>query len=72
MTEASYALSAERKEMDNAHHERVYRLLFETGGVTPGVVPRDTVIAAYSAVLIKDIPWSVNELLIYKQNEVHR
>ena len=58
-------------EMDQAHRERVCRLLFETGR-SPGVATQDTFIAAYKAILLKDMLWTMNELLIYRMNEVHR
>lgn len=58
-------------EMDQAHRERVRRLLFETGK-SPGSATQPQFMLAYQAVLTKDLLWTMNELLSYKQNEVHR
>lgn len=58
-------------EMDQTHRERVCRLLFETGR-PPDAATQDVFISAYKAVLLKDVMWMLNELLTYKQNEVHR
>lgn len=61
----------QRVELDQAHRERVCRLLFETGK-PPGAAKQSEFIAAYQAILLKDVLWTMNELLIYRQNEVHR
>lgn len=67
-------MSDQRQELDDAHRERIYRLLSET---SPRALPTANfatheVLAAYQAILTKDLLWAVNELLAYKQNEVHR
>ena len=59
------------REMDQAHRERVCRLIYESGS-SPGYCGRDFFLSAYNAVLLKDVLWTLNELLTYKQNEVHR
>lgn len=58
-------------EMDFAHRERVCRLLWETG-TSPGSANQMQFMAAYQAVLTKDLLWATSELLAYKQAEVHR
>ena len=58
-------------EMDQGHRERVCRLLWEIGS-NPGGARPDQFLAAYQAVLMKDLLWVNSELLGYKQNEVHR
>lgn len=58
-------------EMDQAHQDRVCRLLWETGSSPHGAKHSDFV-AAYQAVLLKDVLFTLNELLIYRQQEVHR
>jgi hypothetical protein len=62
---------SDSREMDSAHCERACRLLRETG-VSPGNAPAAVFLTAYNAVLAKDLLFAVTELLIYKQNEVHR
>jgi hypothetical protein len=60
-----------RCEMDQAHRQRVCALLTETG-CSPEFSKQADFLAAYNAVLLKDLLLATNELLIYKQNEVHR
>jgi hypothetical protein len=69
-------MSDKRQEMDDEHRERSWRLYRELShGLTyvrPDQVPPSDLLAAYNAVLLKDLLRSVNELLTYKQNEVHQ
>lgn len=58
-------------EMDQAHQERVCRLLWETN-LSPGSAKHSDFVAAYQTVLLKDLLFTLNELLIYRQQEVHR
>jgi hypothetical protein len=58
-------------EMDQVHRERVCTLLWETGS-SPSAASRQHFLAAYQAVLTKDLLWAVKELLYYKQQEVHK
>lgn len=58
-------------EMDQAHRERVCRLLFESG-LSPGVSTQTQFLSAYNAVLAKDLLGVMTELLQYKQAEIHR
>jgi len=59
----------DRQERDDEDAKRAYRLLHEIGA-TPSTQEQD--LAAYTAVLLKDIRFALFELLAYKQNEVHR
>lgn len=60
-------------EMTDDHRIRAMYLLREADmmpthrGYTPGEI-----LAAYQAVLTKDLLFTMNELLIYKQQEVHK
>jgi hypothetical protein len=67
----SDSAASDLKEMDQVHRDRVCRLLMETG-YTPGFAGQAAFLSAYNAVLSKDILWTLNELLIYKQNEAHQ
>ncbi len=58
------------QEMDQAHRERVCRLLFETGR-PPGAATQDTFIRAYQAVLLKDAVWLLSELLSWENAKGH-
>ena len=59
-------------EMSNEHRNRVIKLLDEPGFSANEPRTRADMIAAYQAVLTKDLLFTMNELLIYKQQEVHR
>lgn len=58
-------------EMDPDHRKRASDLLYQTG-MYPGSATTAQFLAAYQAVLMKDLLWTTSELLTYKQNEVHR
>jgi hypothetical protein len=60
-----------QSEMDQSHRERVCRLLWETG-TSPRSATQTQFMAAYQAVLTKELLWATSELLAYKQAEVHR
>jgi hypothetical protein len=51
--------------------ERVHQLILECNAFPSEVAP-EVKLAAYSAVLLKDIRWNLGELLAYKQMEIHR
>jgi hypothetical protein len=73
-------------EMDQAHRERVCRLLFESGIYPvactqtqvlsaynpPGAWAQNQFLSAYNAVLAKDLLGVMTELLEYKRAETHR
>ena len=63
--------TAQPPEMDQTHRERACRLLFEIG-TAPGRVSAALFLATYQAVLTKDLLWATNELLAYKQAEIHQ
>lgn len=71
MSETAAPATPKPVEMDQEHRERVCRLLWETG-TSPGFANSTQFMAAYQAVLTKDLLWVTNELLTYKQNEVHQ
>lgn len=58
-------------EMHELHVDRMLKLLDESG-VRPGMAGPEEMMRAYTAVLIKDVLWSLNELLTYKQMEIHK
>lgn len=60
-----------RQELDDEHRARVLRLLEETT-IRPGYIGQGVFLAAYTAILLKDLLWITNELLTYKQQEVHK
>ena len=64
-------MADEPEEMDMTHRLRVSNLL-DCAGKTYGMASHDQIIAAYQAVLTKDLLWATTELLTYKQQEVHR
>lgn len=61
------------EELHPSHKERAIKLLVELG-VPADMAPTNpaAMVAAYQAVLLKEIHWTMNELLIYKQQETHR
>ena len=58
-------------EMSPHHRQRTVALLADVG-TKPGYCGTQTMLSAYHAVLIKDLIIGLNELLLYKQQEVHR
>lgn len=59
-----------QQEMDDVHNYRALDLVREFGAGSK--VNLTDALLAYNAILLKDLLFSVNELLTYKQNEVHR
>lgn len=61
------------QEFDDADMNRAVRLLRECGNVA---LPRDIspsiMLAAYTAVLLKDVRFGLSELVYIKQNEMQR
>jgi len=58
-------------EVSTYHYDRVIRILSDLGAGDADVTSA-LFLAAYNAVLARDSLWIDNEMLMYKQNEVHR
>jgi hypothetical protein len=70
MTDYTY-LGKREPEIDQRHVQRVRDLLVELTG-SHSVASPDLFLAAYRAVLEKDLLWAMNDLLAYKQTEIHQ
>lgn len=64
-------MSERMPEMDETDRHRMCQLLIDVGMV-PGTSNAIQLLAAYNAVLLKDVRFILNELLVYKQQEIHR
>lgn len=62
----------DKQELDDDHRARTLRLLAETNRTCDAIGYHRDFLLAYQAVLTKDLLFVMNELLIYKQQEVHQ